>query len=211
MGRRYHQSTRRAPPRHTDQIAMIAASHQSRCVSAGSVIAVIAADVDPLQSIGRPGPAPAAVVGGVERRERQRTQSDGSGDGSDDGRRARGKRPSKSRARIQRAQSAHLRNGRRRSACRRPCRRNAFLRRACHPPPPCMPPMPPPWPPAAAMPPPLPPPPPPRANAGDASASAVASAPAMRQLRSLLFIPIPPWLNRSDGYRRKKKTISRAK
>ena len=30
-----------------------------------SVIAVVAADVDPLQSIWRPGSAPAAVVGGV--------------------------------------------------------------------------------------------------------------------------------------------------
>src|SRR6266850_4983691 len=30
-----------------------------------SLVAVVAADVDPLQSIGRPGSAPAAVVGGV--------------------------------------------------------------------------------------------------------------------------------------------------
>ena len=30
-----------------------------------SLVAVVAADVDPLRSIGRPGSAPAAVVGGV--------------------------------------------------------------------------------------------------------------------------------------------------
>src|SRR6476469_5380409 len=62
-------------------------------------------------------------------------------------------------------------------------------------PPPCMPPPPPPWP---------PPPPPPRASAGDASASAVASAPAMRQLSCLLLMPDPPWLISRDGYGREK-------
>src|SRR6266568_2160931 len=44
----------------THQINIVAALHQSRCASV-----VIAADVDPLPSIWRPHPAPAAVVGGV--------------------------------------------------------------------------------------------------------------------------------------------------
>src|SRR6266403_1985593 len=56
-------------------------------------------------------------------------------------------------------------------------------------PPPIPPPNPPPWPPPPPPWPP-PPPPPPRANAGDTSARAALSAPAMRQLRTLLFIPI---------------------
>ena len=42
------------------------------------------------------------------------------------------------------------------------------------------------------MPPPMPP---PRPNADDPRASVVARAPAMRQLRTLLFIEFPPWLN----------------
>src|SRR2546430_9644448 len=40
------------------------AVHRSRCASV-ALVAVVAADVDPLQSIWRPGSAPAAVVGGV--------------------------------------------------------------------------------------------------------------------------------------------------
>src|SRR5205807_2166961 len=68
--------------------------------------------------------------------------------------------------------------------------------------PPPMPPtcIPPPMPPACT-PPPMPPPcmpppmPPPRPNADDPRASVVARAPAMRQLRTLLFIEFPPWLN----------------
>ena len=46
----------------THQINMTTALPQSRCVS---VIAVAATDVDPSQSVWRPRPAPAAVVGGV--------------------------------------------------------------------------------------------------------------------------------------------------
>ena len=46
----------------THQINMATALPQSRCVS---VIAVAATDVDPSQSVWRPRPAPAAVVGGV--------------------------------------------------------------------------------------------------------------------------------------------------
>ena len=42
----------------------MAALHQSR-YSSTALVAVVAADVDPLRSIGRPHPAPAAVVGGV--------------------------------------------------------------------------------------------------------------------------------------------------
>src|SRR6266550_203181 len=46
----------------TRQINMVAALYRSRCAS---VVVVIAADVDPLQSVGRPHSAPAAIVGGV--------------------------------------------------------------------------------------------------------------------------------------------------
>src|SRR5580693_9539185 len=73
------------------------------------------------------------------------------------------------------------------------------------PPPPPMPPCPPPPPPPPCAPPP-PPPPPPWANAGDASASVTLSAPATRELRTLLFISNPPWLNCGDGYRRNNET-----
>src|ERR1700687_85335 len=50
-----------APAPH--QINMVAALHQSRCVR--PLVAIVAADVDPLQPIWRPRSAPAAVVGGV--------------------------------------------------------------------------------------------------------------------------------------------------
>src|SRR4051812_26779037 len=46
----------------TRRINMVAALYRSRCAS---VVVVIAADVDPLQSVGRPHSAPAAIVGGV--------------------------------------------------------------------------------------------------------------------------------------------------
>src|ERR1700676_1210508 len=49
----------------TRQINMLAASHQSRYASIALVVAVVAADVDPLQSMPRPHPAPAVVVGGI--------------------------------------------------------------------------------------------------------------------------------------------------
>src|SRR6202048_2490628 len=48
----------------TRQINMLAASHQSRYASI-ALVAVVAADVDPLQSMPRPHPAPAVIVGGV--------------------------------------------------------------------------------------------------------------------------------------------------
>src|SRR5690242_9067537 len=74
-------------------------------------------------------------------------------------------------------------------------------------PPPCIPP---PIPPPCPPPPPMPPP-PPRPNAGEATPSAVARAHATRQLRTLLFIPIPPRSNERDDFRRNEKTRSRAK
>src|ERR1700716_353850 len=48
----------------THQIDMKAALHPSRRASA-TLVAVVAADVGPLQSVGRPDSAPAVVVGGV--------------------------------------------------------------------------------------------------------------------------------------------------
>jgi hypothetical protein len=48
----------------THQINIVEVLHQSRCASV-ALVAVVAADVDPLQSISRPHPAPAVVVGGV--------------------------------------------------------------------------------------------------------------------------------------------------
>src|SRR5260370_7900591 len=47
------------------RIEMTAASVRSRRASAASVIVAVA-DVDPLQSIGRPHPAPAIIVPGVD-------------------------------------------------------------------------------------------------------------------------------------------------
>ena len=62
-GARYdHQRVGIAPA--TQPINIVTALHQSRCAFA-ALVAVVAADVDPLQSIWRPGSAPAAVVGGV--------------------------------------------------------------------------------------------------------------------------------------------------
>ena len=199
---------------------MIAASHQWRCVSAGSVITVIAADVDPLQSIGRPGPAPAAAVISVVavRSAKERKAMEAMVEAMmervpvESGSRKAGRESSVRKARTCEMAAAEV------HAAAHAAEMHSSAVHATPPPPPCMPP---------PMPPPCMPPPPPRhacrhlrrrdhrhrhrEQAPVTQAQAPSrSAPAMRHLRSLLPISDSSQFGRRDGYCRK-KTIRRAK
>ena len=160
---------RRDGTSHKHASAKAAATRQ--ICRAASVVAVAAAEIGPLRSIGRPHPAPATVVVGVEigRAEEREAVMEATPAMEPEPRKPRPEsamregrthetsaaemRPDTHRGEMRSAHRGEMRAApSRRHACRRPS-----LRRACPPPPPAIPPPMPPACPPPPMPPPCPP------------------------------------------------------